>query len=153
MSDLDIASLHLFPNCLVVVLTKACSETRNWLSSWMLLALFLVVAPSSHLSHLSIRSSFLHTSGLIFEPGSELQFGRHQSNRTPRMFLASFLASFSNLAHASCMFLSLFLVSLLNLAPSSRLRHVSIGLSFVEVLGLVAGRGPELATPVDQINF
>ena len=141
LSDLDIASLHLFPNCPVAVLTKACSEKRNWLSSWMLLALFLVVAPSSHLSHLSIRSSFLHISGLIFEPGSELQFGRHQSNRAPRMFLASFFASFSNLFHASCMFLSLFLVSLLNLAPSSRLGHLSIGLSFVDDPGLVAGRG------------
>ena len=51
------------------------------------------------------------------------------------------------------MFLIQFLASFLNLAPSSRLRHLSIGLSFVEVLGLVAGRGLELATPVDQINF
>ena len=49
------------------------------------------------------------------------------------------------------MFLVQFLASFLNLAPSSRLRHLSIGLSFLEVIGLVAGRGPELATPVDQI--
>ena len=130
-----------FQLALGVGLDQSLLRKRNWLSSWMLLALFLVVAPSSHLSHLSIRSSFLHISGLIFELGSELQFGRHQSNRAPRMFLASFFASFSNLAHASCMFLSLFLVSLLNLAPSSRLGHLSIGLSFVDDPGLVASRG------------
>ena len=51
------------------------------------------------------------------------------------------------------MFLVQFLASFLNLAPSSRLRHLSIGLSFLEVLELVAGRGPELATPVDQIDL
>ena len=79
------------------------------------------------------------------------------------MFLISFLASFLNLAQASCMFLVPFLVSLLNLAPSSRLRHLSIRSSFVDVSDLVSGLisglvfqlGPELpfVTPVDQIEL
>ena len=43
--------------------------------------------------------------GLLFEACFELQFGKHQSDRTPRMFLISFLASFfepgSSLVHVS----------------------------------------------------
>ena len=74
----------------------------------------------------SIDQIELLASRLIFELGSELQCGTHQSNR------------------ASCMFLVPFLVSLLNLATNSCLRHLSLGLSFVDVPGLVAGRGPEL---------
>ena len=51
-----------------------------------------------------------------------------------------------------------FLVSILNLAPSSRLQHLSIRLSFVDVSGFVSGLnfepGSELpfATTVDQIR-
>ena len=47
-----------------------------------------------------------------------------------------------------------FLFSILDLAPSSRLRHASIGLSFVDVPGLVAEPGSKLpfATLVDQIK-
>ena len=53
----------------------------------------------------------------------------------------------------------LFLVSILNLAPSSRLRHLSIRSSFVDVSGLVSGLdsepGSELpfAKHVDQIEL
>ena len=49
----------------------------------------------------SIRSNFLHLSALDSEPGSELQFETHQSNRVPRMFLVSFRVSFLNLAQSS----------------------------------------------------
>ena len=53
------------------------------------------------------------------------------------------------------MCLDSFLVSILSLATSSRLRNLSLGLGFVDVPGLVAGRDPELpfATPVDQIEL
>ena len=44
----------------------------------MFLVSLLVVVPSSHLRHLSIRSSFVDVSGLVSgldsEPGSELPF-------------------------------------------------------------------------------
>ena len=51
-----------------------------------------------------------------------------------------------------------FLVSILNLAPSSRLGHLSIRSSLVDISGLVSGldseTGSELpfGTPVDQIE-
>ena len=90
---------------------------------------FWVVAPSSRLSQ-SIRSNFLHLSALDSEPGSELQFETHQSNRVPRMFLVSFRVSFLNLAQASCMFL-IPLVSFVNLAPSSRLHRCSMNLVWI----------------------
>ena len=90
---------------------------------------FWVVAPSSRLSQ-SIRSNFLHLSALDSEPGSELQFETHQSNRVPRMFLVSFRVSFLNLAQASCMFL-IPLVSFVNLALSSRLHRCSMKLVWI----------------------
>ena len=50
------------------------------------------------------------------------------------------------------MFLVLFVF--VNLAPSSRLRHLSVGLTLVDILDLAAGRGPKLlfVTLVDQIE-
>ena len=78
----------------------------------------------------SIRSNFLHLSALDSEPGSELQFETHQSNRVPRMFLVSFRVSSLNLAQASCMFL-IPLVSFVNLAPSSRLHRCSMNLVWI----------------------
>ena len=78
----------------------------------------------------SIRSNFLHLSALDSEPGSELQFETHQSNRVPRMFLVSFRVSFLNLAPASCMFL-IPLVSVVNLAPNSRLHRCSMNLVWI----------------------
>ena len=103
----------------------------------------------------SIDQIELLASGLIFELGSELQFGKHQSDRTPRMFPISFLASCLNLAQASCMFLVPFLVSFLNLAPSSRLWHLSIRSNCEDVSELNSEPGSELpfATPVDQIEL
>ena len=69
-------------------------------------------------------------SGLDSEPGSELQFETHQSNRVPRMFLVSFRVSFLNLAQASCMFL-IPLVSFVNLALSSRMHRCSMKLVWI----------------------
>ena len=102
MSDLDIASLHLFPTCPGAVLTKACSEKGigfhrgccwpcfwSWPRAPVLRfrrqnrrmsvgddsgLVFWNLAPSSQLRCLSIRSSFANVSGLVFKPGSEGSF-------------------------------------------------------------------------------
>ena len=52
------------------------------------------------------------------------------------------------------MSLASFLVSIVNLAPSSRLRHLTIKSSLLDVSGLDSESGSELpfATPVDQIE-
>jgi len=99
----------------------------------MSLGRFLVsilnLAPSSHLRHLSIRSSLVDVSGLVsglvFEPGSELPFATLVDQIELRGSLVSFL------------------VSSLNLVPSSRLRHLSIRSRFEDVSGFVAGLDSE----------
>ena len=66
---------------------------QSWLSSWILLALFLVVAPSSRLSHVPDRACCIFlVSFLNLAPS----FSLWQLNRAPRMFLLSFLATFLN---------------------------------------------------------
>ena len=73
MSDLDIASLHLFTNCHVAVLAKACSEKKEL--AFIVDVAGLVSGRGPELPFVTCaRSSLLHLSGFIFEPGSELQF-------------------------------------------------------------------------------
>ena len=71
-SDLEIASLHLFPNALAAALTKDCSESTL---AFIVDVAGLVSGRGPELPFVTcIRSSLLHLSGFIFEPGSELQF-------------------------------------------------------------------------------
>ena len=100
----------------------------------MFLLLFLVVTPSSHLRHLSMKSILVDVSGIASSPCPELPY------ETPvdQIQLSG-----------------RFLVSFLVVAPSSHLRHLSIRSSFVDLSGLVSGRGSELpfARHVDQIRL
>ena len=117
----------------------------------MFLVSFLVslldLAPSSSLRHLSIGLSFVDVPGLVAGRGPEPPFATHtfRSDRASQMSPVSFLVSY------------------LNLAPSSRLRHLSIRSSSVDVSDLVSGLGSGLvfqpgseipfATAVDEIDL